>query len=842
MSLKKNNFQYAFVSFFLPTMLVFLAYLFMGIYPFGDNTILSMDLHGQYFPMISNLKTALKDGNFLYSFSSGLGFNLLSQGAYYTNSIFWYIIALLPAKLMIPAFHFIIAVKFGLSGLTFSYYLRKKHGENSVLGVALSCAYALSGYTLAYISQTMWTDAVILLPIVIIGLEIMLESGRPLAYFISLTLLLFSSFYIGFSVCIFVTLYFIVYELQDKRAMRARLERFGRFSLYSLLSGAASAIVLIPTYLTISRTKASSLGFEGELEIYHESLEFIKKLLPFSGNDLEFGPANIYCGAFVILSVLLYVFNNSLSIRKRLLHISLLSFLAISFELNLLDYIWHGFHYPNQLPARFSFLFIFLILIISYDAIKDIGKIKIPFVIASVILSVSFLLYFIITKESDGNTLIIGLVLLIAYSCIFLLTNFEQKQFAAVFAALIIVFEVGTNALYILGNETRMYSNNYYTFHYDEMDVLTEKYESKNDDFWRSESTPYLSFNSGQLFAHKGITYYSSMMSAPAYDFFGNLGFGIYAKNVSTLYSPTPIVNTMLGVKYVYDRYENSRLSTLEQKETHASTTVRENKYFLPVAFAVDEKMADFGKDTYSGPLDFQNEFLIATGATNDEVFHKLPHTEQTVNATVGYGSDGNKYFLRSDSGKAVRCDFSSTTDSDGDYYITSAFRAGTIKLYVNGQHQKDFSTSFHKVFFLGTFPAGTELKISVTSDYSYALYGIEFFGFDLNIFEHAYNSLLPGACDIISAAPTKIEADINVKENGLLYTSIPYDGGWNLYIDGERTEIIAIADFLCAAKIGAGEHTILFKYSPPGFYIGIAISLLDIFSVAAIEIHKKKK
>jgi uncharacterized membrane protein YfhO len=137
--------------------------------------------------------------------------------------------------------------------------------------------------------------------------------------------------------------------------------------------------------------------------------------------------------------------------------------------------------------------------------------------------------------------------------------------------ALVMIFEIGTNAMYVFGVKSRVYSYSTYTYNYDEMKTLTKKYESGRDDFYRSESTPFLGFNSGQLFSHKGITYYSSMMSSDMYDFFSNIGFGIYAKNVSSIYSPTPVTNTMLGVKYLYDRYDESDMSSLEEKETVAN-------------------------------------------------------------------------------------------------------------------------------------------------------------------------------------------------------------------------------------------------------------------------------
>ena len=824
---RKEIRKYSILSFALPVLLVLFAFLLLQICPFGDNTILSMDLHGQYFPMLKEMKGAILEGDLFYSFTGGLGFNQMAQTAYYTNSIFWYILALLPVGIMIPAFHIIVLLKFGLAGLTFSYFLRRKYGELTPLTVALSTAYALSSYMVAYMAQIMWTDAIILLPVVLIGLEILLSERRPLVYFVSLTLLLFSNFYIGFSVCIFTALYFVVYELSEKRSWQERLARTGRFALYSLLSGGASAVCLIPTFLAIQNTKASTLGFEGELKFYHPIADIAESLMPFSGVELEYGVPNIYCGAFILLAVLLFLLNGKISLRRRILHVALLGFMMVSFELNLLDYIWHGFHYPNQLPGRQSFLFVFLALVLTYEAIRAAHGLKRYAVLIAFAVPAVFLTVVQLTAEEGSDLIWIGVALLGAYAAAILLPREARSAVVPALLTGIILFEVGLSSVYTLSTETRTYSKQWFTFHWAEMAPLTETYESGKDDLYRTDSTPNLGFNSGQLYGHKGITYYSSMMSGAAYDFFGDLGFGVYANNVSTLFAPTPVVNTMLNVKYVYDRYNTATLSTLTPRETIASTTVLENNYYLPFAFMVDEGMTALANDGTLNPLEYQNEMLKATGATEENVFILTKGKRSLDNATLRFGEDGKQYYSRIDSTKPVVCTFTYTLKNEGDYYISSEFRGGTLKLYVDGEFAKEFSTRYDRVCSLGSYPAGTVLKLEVTSDYYFALYGITLYRFDESAFSAAYDRLLPGAVDVTSVrSSSRIDATVTAAEDGLLYTTLPQDGGWRLYVDGRRAELDTVADFLLCAPVSAGEHTLAFRYTPPGFYAGLGLTL----------------
>ena len=842
---RKIDRQYALLSFAFPTMVVLLTFLLMGIYPFGHTTILSMDLHSQYFPMIKSLREALRGGDFLYSFEAGLGFNRLAQTAYYTNSIFWYLLALLPESWLIPAFHLTVAVKFGLAGMTFSYYLRRKYGEASILTVVLSFAYALCGYAIAYIQQIMWADAVILLPVVLIGLEILLEERRPLTYIISLALVLLSNFYVGFGLCIFTALYFVVYELSVSRPIRRRLTRAGCFAVASLLAGGISSVVLIPTYLTIQGTKASAMGFGGVLKFYHSWEEIAENLTPFSGTELGYGVPNIYCGVFVLATVLLYAFNRRIPLRRRLLHLGLLAFLMLSFELNLLDYIWHGFHYPNQLPGRQSFVFAFLALVLTYETLRDLSGVSRGLALLSVAAPAVWLISLYGTDGQGSNLLLFGAVLLLGHGAVLLLPREFKKNAPPVLLACLMFFEVLTCSVWTLGTKVWTYDYGVYTAHFAEMESLTETYESGENQLWRTDSYPYLSFNSGQLYGHKGLSYYSSMMSGAAYDFFGNVGFGVYANNVSTLYAPSPVTNMLLNVKYVYDRYDSAALSTLTPIETVASTTVRENEYYLPFAFMVDGSMTSFAPEGEIDPFVYQNEMLKATGATTEDVFELFKGKKAVTNGIIQFGGDGKQYYSRTDSSKPVECTFTYTVKKRGDYFAASAFRGGTLRLYVNGEYVKDLSAGYGRTFFLGNYPAGTTVQLVLTGDYDYALYGMTCYRVNEDVLASAHKSLASGGVEITSMrSSSHIKATVHATKDGLLYTTLPHDGGWRLYVDGEKTELATVAGFLCCAPLTAGEHTLEFRYTPPGLYAGLALSLVCIALTAMpyLVLYLKKK
>ena len=67
--------------------------------------------------------------------------------------------------------------------------------------------------------------------------------------------------------------------------------------------------------------------------------------------------------------------NKKIPYREKITRICLLAFLLISFSTNMLNFIWHGFHYPDSLPCRQSFLYIAIVLIMCYEGLQNMDEI-----------------------------------------------------------------------------------------------------------------------------------------------------------------------------------------------------------------------------------------------------------------------------------------------------------------------------------------------------------------------------------------------------------------------------------------------------------------------------------
>jgi uncharacterized membrane protein YfhO len=94
--------------------------------------------------------------------------------------------------------------------------------------------------------------------------------------------------------------------------------------------------------------------------------------------------------------------------------------------------------------------------------------------------------------------------------------------------------------------------------------------------------------------------------------------------------------------------------------------------------------------------------------------------------------------------------------------------------------------------------------------------------------------SLFRKGCEILSDSTleltefstTSLTGTINCNRDGLLYTSIPYDGNWIATVDGRETPITLVGDCMIALPLLKGEHTITFTYRNQAFDTGVLISL----------------
>lgn len=81
----------------------------------------------------------------------------------------------------------------------------------------------------------------------------------------------------------------------------------------------------------------------------------------------------------------------------------------------------------------------------------------------------------------------------------------------------------------------------------------------------------------------------------------------------------------------------------------------------------------------------------------------------------------------------------------------------------------------------------------------------------------------------------SRIEGRITVDSTALILFQIPFEKGWRIRIDGKDTSIIKADYGLMAVGVEHGSHQIELYYQPPGWSIGLALSIMSITIYSSI-------
>jgi len=74
-----------------------------------------------------------------------------------------------------------------------------------------------------------------------------------------------------------------------------------------------------------------------------------------------------------------------------------------------------------------------------------------------------------------------------------------------------------------------------------------------------------------------------------------------------------------------------------------------------------------------------------------------------------------------------------------------------------------------------------------------------------------------------------------------MLFTTIPYEPGWTVKVDGEKVKYEKIADGLMGIPMSEGTHTVTMSFFPHGMALGIILSSVGVLLVVIIAIFERK-
>lgn len=806
------------LAFIMPLIVLIALYFARGIFPFGTNCYLRSDMYHQYAPFYSELWNKLRDGgSFTYSWNIGMGVNFTGLYAYYLSCPLNWFIFLFPHKYLIEVMNGLIIIKIALSSLAFTYYISKRFKTTNILISIFGMFYAFSGYLAAYSWNIMWLDCVLLLPLIVLGLERLVEERKCFLYCITLGLAILSNYYISIMICISMVFYFIFLLIKNHQSdYRYYLTSIKNFAIYSLLAGGLAAVLLLPEIYALGYTVSSDISFPKTFTEYFPILEMISRhlMLVETHLALEHHP-NIFCGVAVFLLIPLYIMNNKITTKEKAGKIILLLVFLVGFNMNIFNFLWHGLHFPNSLPARQSFIYIFILLTMCFDACKDIRSYSKKQLTGALWIALGYLLFadqFLTDGVIDFKFIYVSGFFIVLYMLYMYLYR-ERKVPYMVFLFLFFtttILECGINY-----EETGLGTTNRTAYIEDNEDItyLIDAASILDDSFYRIEKfSGFRSKNDAAWHNYKSISTFSSTANGGLSKLYGYLGLenstNAYSYNGATFFT-----SALFNVKYIISDSQLIENDLLTYINNSGSRYLYRNNYTLPLGFMIPDTFVDEWDMKNSNPFIVQNSFIENTCGVSD-VFVELG-TESLTSSSI-------------------KLNIAKT----GQVYIESNVNVDSINVYIN-ENSKSYNVKHNHIVDLGVLNAGDDVRVTV-SDFDNT-FSIKAYTINETAFIDAIHQLSKGGLNVTSISDTRIEGTIEAANDGTLLLSVPYDLGWSIYIDGVKVKQDSIIEALTTVSISKGNHTILMTYSPEGFKLGVAITILCVIILIALYLKNNK-
>ncbi|WP_029322871.1 YfhO family protein [Butyrivibrio sp. AE3004] len=756
---------------------------FLHIAPFGDNTFLYEDMKQQYVDFFAYYHNVWHGADgFLYSENCGLGSDMFGIWAYYLTSPFLLMFIFIPDKYYAVAVTFLIMLKIGAMSATMSVFLSYVErilpviNENKVLGssaekrgsdsgnargiyencngngiwlkytlfglefinIVIAVAFSFSAWMIANMTNIMWLDAVIVMPVLLVGYLKMMRSEKRgrLIYVISVMAMAVANYYIAAMILmflgVFVTL-LLLGKLKYKEEIRGDVRKFIEFIISTISGLVLDLWFLVPTVMSLMGSNKDHSGamanafsdFLPSSEAIGRSLSpfvIIPKLFSMSYDSLEImnGLPNIYFGTVFVIPCILFFFNKKIVSSVRATMGAFLGVITLFFCIKPLNTLAHGGTEAYGYLYRYSFIFSFVCLLMVYMCLVNFDGVTIKTALISgfvafLLLAVAFYqkLGFMGNKAwlINGALLVFAEMLIVGGICYKHSDDHKIVSIVRMAAIPVILMlamaDFSMNFICIYRNSSmNAESASGYMAKCEATEAAIEKVrelekdetvalasvgdDNNTDNDYRIECLSPRTPNDSLHFDYNGTTTYNSLLKVENRLFMYKLGF-----NDNGLYTMYDADNTMcadavLGIKYLIG----------------ADGEITENSQVLPAELTSGDNVKKLLEKISAENDPFRVQKMLWDGLTgqNAEMFYEAKmeasqsDTEETENGNV--------------------FKFSVTPSKDGELYFYMN-RDHTVErslaIYVNGEFVSGYgNASCQKVLDLGYFKEGEVVELLI--------------------------------------------------------------------------------------------------------------------------------
>ncbi len=771
-----------------------------------------------------------------FAFNLGGGQNIYNISYYGLFNPIILISYLLPFVSMLTYIQVSMVICLIISIVLLYYFLRRRFDSKIIFVSTL--LFLTSGCLIFHFHRhIMFVDYIPFLLMSLIGVDKYFDKGKISLLVISIFLMILTSYYFSVVGLVSILLYAIYRYIEDKKNEKITVKDFFKegfkFIFIMITPVMISCFLLLPTLSSLLGGRTAT----------NKDISIVELFIPnFDISNTLYSAYSLGLSAIFIISLIYGVVTKKREVKI----ISIIFSVFLIFPL--FSYIFNGGMYLNG--KAFIPLLPVAILIIGYflkNIFNNKNKLKISIIISLIVVVIN-LLIFVYKNEYVCLLFVLDMALLV----IFLLIGFKFKKKILFY----IYLGVMSLALVIPTNfDDEFVTKEFYdTLDYEETSDKVKQVLGNDNSFYRisDQSTKLDKSNYIYDIDYYTGSIYSSLSNSYYKDFYNNLinnefiyrSYGMLTGNNNIFY------NFYMGNKYLL----NSSNNMLGYKKI--ADGIYRNEDVLPIGYSTNKIMSldEYNSLSYFEKLDAYLNYAIVDGDYSDSYVKKVkdyvPDFEVLESKNLNIEEDNDKYSIKASKDNKLVIKLKNVSESDilllrfkmlydnkcseDDSYITINGVSNKLTCrswkYHNNNYDFEYSLSGNENLEI-TFSEG-KFKLS---DPSFAIY-------NYNDLVSINDEISPFVIDRDKTKGDVIEGSINVKEDGYFKLSIPYDEGFEIYVDGEKTPYEVVNKSFIGFKIKEGNHDIRIVYVSPLFKEGLVISCIGLVLFVGTVIYYRKR
>lgn len=850
--------RYYTLSILIPAVMILAIFLLFTITPFGNRTWLTIDLGQQYVDFFSYYQDTLlhHPEQFFYSFSKSIGGEMVSLWAYYLLSPFNLLFLLIPHSAIAMGVSLLIFLKLVSCTVSFAVLLDVKFKQRNWTTLLFALSYGFMSYLSANQFNVMWLDALIGLPLIILGVDALLQKRNPLYYVLPLSLTILSNYYTGYMICLFLGLYFPYAYLMANETFSWKTfgKQFGRFIFYSVLSVGLITVILLPTFYSLLGSKGTATTIAWSLKSEYNPLLMASKLFigSFDFHEMQKGYPNIFVGSLAMFSFLCYFKEKKIALSQRLYALFITVIILISFNIEMFDKLWHAGQLPNWYSYRFSFLFSFWMVFLGYQWAmkKTVVGIRETFVYFFLVLgaSIGFILFPQDYLQGWQIALGFGLSMGILYSLILIGRGKRAHQ---KFLISFVVIELLLNSIITL-SRLGYVMNSEFTSYQSSLQNWSTVLRPAENEFYRSEKTILRSKNDSLQIPTYGVSHFSSTFEKETEKFFDAIGVrqGTAYVNYS---NGTLLTDALLGIKNTFiettdatynERWERKDLEDFSTIANFDEGHIVTNPNALSIAYPMKAILKSMKVPT-NHPITMQNQLANALSGTKSpkNIFTRVSY-ETTFENIIGSPVVYQRIQLK-DNTQVGTITLTFTPETNDPIYLEMAGTMGEedMEMTLNGEPYAFYPVQSKPVLLsVAKNQKGQPQTLRITvKDDGFEFSKLNLYSLNTSLLNERLEQTKAQELKLETFSATHFSGTMDVLEDSTVLTTIPYSTGWKVWVDGQELETYKILDSLLGFTISKGTHRIEYRYTTPFLPEGSLVSLASLLLLIFILYRRKK-